>query len=326
MVNDAQSKWQIALHSLSAIILTGSIVAQIIGINTNTLNKYTTALTPPDVTFQIWIIIYLLTAALIVWQFFNNIYRSKRLDYSINSLVMAAFILGGAWPYTFEPDSLSPQFFIMIFYFIIITSASILARYSPVHPFVRVVLDIHTSWILFAVTLSGFCYIKYSFWMPVEPSDTSFSIDQLHEAAYSLTLMFIVILQGCLSVICASFAFGLVSIWTCSWLTIELFKAYSSFDMPSLKFSAGSGILISVGMTVLGAFLFDNNIYKQRNQSARSNNNDDSHVSRTTNEATNPIASQSSNNLISKKLHQENQMPAIIETPSVPNSELSVLA
>lgn len=326
MVHDTQSKGQIALHSIVVIILAGSIAAQIVGATNVAFNKYDTAVTPPSVAFQIWAIIYLLTVALAIWQFFSNIYRSHTLDYAINALLMAVFILGGVWVYIFELDGLCPQFFLMVFYSLLISSASLLARYSPVHPFVRIVVDTHTSWILFAVTLSGFCYIKYSFWTPMDSPEPSFSIDQLHEVAYSLVFMFVVLLQGLLSIVCASFAFGLVSVWTCSWLTIKLFRAQPPIDIPSLKLSAGSGILISIGMTVLGGFLFDNKIYEQRKQSTKPNKKDSIHTNRAADKTDGLTNAQLTHKLISKNLVEPNPTPVIIETPSAPHSELSVLA
>ncbi|EFO63848.1 Hypothetical protein GLP15_4565 [Giardia lamblia P15] len=322
MSRDKQSKGQIVLHSLMVIVFVGSIAAQVVGTYNVASNRYDTAITPPSAAFQIWTIIYLLTTVLIIWQFFTNLYGSNKLDYAFTILLMSAFVLGAVWMYLFGLDNTRPQFFLILFYSLLITATSLLARYCHVHPFVRIVVDTHTSWILFATILSGFCYVKYSFWMSPDSPDSSPLVDRLHEADYSLILMFAVLLQGCLSIICASFSFGLVSVWACSWITARLFGTQASADMPSLRFSAGSGILISIGMTVLGGFLFDNNIHEQRDQST----NAESTENTTSDKVTNKTNSPSTYKLVSKDIDQANPTPVIIETPSIPNSELSVLA
>ena len=326
MLRSKQSKGQIVLHSFVVIVLVGCIVAQIVGARNLAFNRYDTIVTPPSAAFQIWSIIYLLTAILAIWQFFGTMYGSNTLDYACNTLLMSAFVLGGMWMFLFGLDDTGPQFFLMVFYSLLITGTSLLVRYCQVHPFVRVVIDTHTSWILFAVTLSVFYYVKYSFWTSSVSPVPSSLVDQSHEAAYSLGLMFVVLLQGCLGIICASFAFGLVSIWTCSWITAKLFTTQLSIDVPSLRFSAGSGILISIGMTVLGAFLFDNHIHERRNQSIKSTLNSNKRISVDGNELTNQEDSPLAHSLVSKELDQLNPTPVIIETPSMPNSELSVLA
>ncbi|ESU38324.1 Hypothetical protein DHA2_150606 [Giardia duodenalis] len=322
MLRGKQSKGQIALHSLMVIVFVGSIAAQVAGTHNVASNRYDTAITPPSAAFQIWTIIYLLTIALIIWQFFANLYGSSKLDYAFNVLMMSAFVLGAVWMYLFGLDDTGPQFFLILFYSLLITATSLLARYCHVHPFVRIAIDTHTSWILFATTLSGFCYVKYSFWMSPDSPASSSLVDLLHEADYSLVLMFAVLLQGCLSIVCASFAFGLVSVWACSWITARLFGTQSSADMPSLRFSAGSGILISIGMTVLGGFLFDNNIHEQRKQSIKARSAENTTSEKETSKTNSP----STYKLISKDIDQANPTPVIIETPSIPNSELSVLA
>lgn len=143
MLRGKQSKGQIALHSLMVIVFVGSIAAQVAGTHNVASNRYDTAITPPSAAFQIWTIIYLLTIALIIWQFFANLYGSSKLDYAFNVLMMSAFVLGAVWMYLFGLDDTGPQFFLILFYSLLITAASLLARYCHVHPFVRIAIDTH---------------------------------------------------------------------------------------------------------------------------------------------------------------------------------------